>query len=169
MFGAALSTLTTTAKTVVGAINELVTSIGGKQNKIAAGTAGNVVTYSGTEGSVESLAVDNTSGGTASSTSLITSGAVRAARGAANGVAPLGADSKVPLANLPEISGGGSGLDQSLQNIVNEQNGMSAVPQTTGMHDSFMADENVVFNLNSNYSQGATTISLSIVQPENIG
>ncbi|GBR73165.1 hypothetical protein NO1_0595 [Candidatus Termititenax aidoneus] len=66
-------------------------------------------------------------------------------------------------------SGGGSGLDQSLQNIVNEQNGMSAVPQTTGMHDSFMADENVVFNLNSNYSQGATTISLSIVQPENIG
>jgi hypothetical protein len=89
-------------------------------------------------------------------------------KGAANGVAPLGADSKVPLANLPEMSGGGSGLDQSLQNIINEQNGMSAVPQASGMHDSFMSDENVVFNLAANYAQGSTTIKLSIVQPDTL-
>jgi hypothetical protein len=143
-------------------------AIAAKQDKIAAGTAGNVVAYSGTAGNIGSLAVDNTSGGTASSTSLITSGAVRAARGAANGVAPLGADSKVPLANLPEISGGGSGLDQTQQNIINEQNGMSTVPQANGMWDSLMSDDNVVFNLAANYAQGSTTIKLNIVQPDTL-
>jgi hypothetical protein len=43
MFGAALSTLTTTAKTVVGAINELVTSIATKQPKLTATGATNLL------------------------------------------------------------------------------------------------------------------------------
>jgi len=51
-FGAAVSTLSTTAKTVVGAINELFAS---KQDKIAAGTAGNIITRSGTAGSVSDI------------------------------------------------------------------------------------------------------------------
>jgi hypothetical protein len=55
------------------AINDLSS---GKQDKLAAGTAGNVLMYTGTAGSVGSLAVDNTAGGTVSSSSLITSGAV---------------------------------------------------------------------------------------------
>jgi hypothetical protein len=67
-------------------------------------------------------------------------------------------------------SNGRSGLDQCLQNIVNEQNGMNAVPQTNGTWDSFMSeDENIIFNLASNYSAGMGTISLTFVQPENLG
>jgi len=46
-FGAAVSTLATTAKTVVGAINEL---FAGKQDNIPAGTAGYLATHSGTAG-----------------------------------------------------------------------------------------------------------------------
>ena len=46
-FGAALSTLSTTAKTVIGAINELFTN---KQDKIQASTNGYLATHSGTEG-----------------------------------------------------------------------------------------------------------------------
>jgi hypothetical protein len=74
-----------------------------KQDKIAAGTSGNVVTYTGTTGSVSSLAVDNTTGGTASSTSLITSGAVRAAIGAASGIAPLDASTKISPAYTDRV------------------------------------------------------------------
>jgi len=46
-FGAAVSTLSTTAKTIVAAINELFTN---KQDKIAAGTNGHLLTASGTAG-----------------------------------------------------------------------------------------------------------------------
>jgi hypothetical protein len=49
MFGAALSTFKTTAKTVVGAVNELFDLVAAKQGTLS-GTAGQVVTYTDTDG-----------------------------------------------------------------------------------------------------------------------
>ncbi|GBR72809.1 hypothetical protein NO1_0273 [Candidatus Termititenax aidoneus] len=108
------------------------TAIAAKQDKIAAGTAGNILTYSGTAGSVGSKAIDTTP--TASSTNLITSGGVKTAVdakqdkitatgttnvltapaseggqpgtkgiGAASGIAPLNASSKIDAVYLDDV------------------------------------------------------------------
>ena len=50
------------------------TDLDGKQNEIAAGTAGEVMTFTGTAGTVGSLAIDSTV--TSASSNLVTSGAV---------------------------------------------------------------------------------------------
>ncbi|MDR1027353.1 MAG: hypothetical protein LBL46_02970 [Rickettsiales bacterium] len=65
--------------------------ISGKQDKIGGGTDGSVITNSGVAGSVNELAVDATSGGTASSTSLITSGAVAAGLATKQATLPVAA------------------------------------------------------------------------------
>lgn len=59
---------------LTGAVNDLQDT---KQDKVAAGSAGDVVTYSGTAGEFGSVAVDNTP--TASSQNLVKSGGVKSA------------------------------------------------------------------------------------------
>ena len=54
------------------------TDISSKQDAIGGSTSGTVITNTGTAGTVGSLAVDSTTGGTSSSGKLITSGAVNA-------------------------------------------------------------------------------------------
>jgi hypothetical protein len=66
------------ATTIVGPNNGTATLPAGTlQTQIVAGTSGNVVTYSGTAGSVGSLGFDSTP--TANSTNLVNSGAIKAA------------------------------------------------------------------------------------------
>ena len=67
-------TANSTSLITSGAVNS---GLSGKQNKIAAGTAGNVVTYSGTAGAVNSLGFDTAP--TASSNNLVKSGAIKTA------------------------------------------------------------------------------------------
>ncbi|MFD9706220.1 hypothetical protein [Lentzea sp. NPDC059081] len=61
----------------------------------------------------------------------------RAERGAVNGLAPLGADGKVPAANLPEASGGSTPdattLTKGVVRLAGELSGTAAAPTVPGL------------------------------------
>ncbi|GBR74681.1 hypothetical protein NO1_1815, partial [Candidatus Termititenax aidoneus] len=59
-------------------------------------------------------------------------------------------------------SGGGSGLDQVLQNIINEQNGLSVVPQNSAAYDNFMLQNNIIYTLREPYAAGSGQIRLDL-------
>ena len=86
-------------------INGTLTDLGNnKQNKIPAGTAGNVLTYTGTPGSVGSLGFDNAP--TANSTNLVKSGAIKTALDAKQDTIP---------ANTYDAYGAATGVQNAIE------------------------------------------------------
>ena len=69
-----------------------------KQDQIAAGTSGNVVTYTGTAGSVGSLGFDDAP--TANSNNLVKSGAIKTAVTTATNMIPSGSEGSTTLASI---------------------------------------------------------------------